>query len=792
MNSDKIFTPDQVGEVLKMVRPYFRFAYSNKKYKYFNVPCAFDIETSSFYEYPDSEEYFDPDIYNCLKGKTIKVNQNIKSDFPDFAELRRKYFGIVFLSEKKGADVDSLYEELSAQYPYYFPQDVYNPADRLQVIFDVIDLVRPKKTSAQEKIATMYIWQFGIFGAVIVGRTWEEFISVINYISNELKLDNDKRLLIYVHNLGYEFEWIKDRFPWKKVFAVSSREPVYALTYTGIEFRCSYILSGYSLAKLGEELHTYKVSKLDSLDYELLRNSKTVLSPEELQYCVNDVRVVMAFIQESIEHDGNIARIPLTKTGYARNYVRNNCFYTPGVSRKHDFKRLRYRDFISKLTIEPDEYMQMKRGFQGGFNHTNPFRANKIIEDVTSFDFTSSYPAVMIAEQFPMSKGELVEIDSITELEKNLNCYWCLFDIELFGLESIVTFDSYISRSRCAVAEKAVINNGRLVAADRIITTITGEDFSIIRQMYKWSKARIFNFRHYKRAYLPTDIVKSIIKLYKDKTTLKGVEGKEVEYQVSKGLLNSTFGMFCTDICRSENLYQNGKWIEQAPDIVKALNKYNKSSSRFSFFAWGVAITSYARRNLFSGILEFREDYCYSDTDSIKVVNADKHKDYIERYNKWIIARLERAMDYHGIDRSEIAPKTIKGESKPLGVWDFDGHYKRAKFLGAKRYMVEYDSGEISLTVSGLNKKTAIPYLLDTYGREGIFDAFSHNLYIPPDHTGKMTHTYIDEPKSGTVTDYQGNTAYYNELSSVHLSKQDYCLSISRDYADYLSSIIYI
>ena len=127
-----------------------------------------------------------------------------------------------------------------------------------------------------------------------------------------------------------------------------------------------------------------------------------------------------------------------------------------------------------------------------------------------------------------------------------------------------------------------------------------------------------------------------------------------------------------------------------------------------------------------------------------------------------------------------------------MGVWDFDGHYKRAKFLGAKRYMVEYDSGEISLTVSGLNKKTAIPYLLDTYGREGIFDAFSHNLYIPPDHTGKMTHTYIDEPKSGRVTDYQGNTAYYNELSSVHLSKQDYCLSISRDYADYLSSIIYI
>ena len=60
----------------------------------------------------------------------------------------------------------------------------------------------------------------------------------------------------------------------------------------------------------------YKIEKkVGDLDYSLLRHSNTHLTDTELGYCINDVKVVMAYIQEKIEHDGNIAKIPLTKTG---------------------------------------------------------------------------------------------------------------------------------------------------------------------------------------------------------------------------------------------------------------------------------------------------------------------------------------------------------------------------------------------------------------------------------------------------------------------------------------------
>ena len=55
----------------------------------------------------------------------------------------------------------------------------------------------------------MYIWQFCIKGVVFFGRTWREFLDFIDNISDLLNLDNKHKLVIYVHNLSFEFEFIR-------------------------------------------------------------------------------------------------------------------------------------------------------------------------------------------------------------------------------------------------------------------------------------------------------------------------------------------------------------------------------------------------------------------------------------------------------------------------------------------------------------------------------------------------------------------------------------------------------
>lgn len=640
-----------------------------------------------------------------------------------------------------------------------------------------------------EKTSIMYEWTLGLNGYVIIGRTWEEFFNVINILADLLGLYDKKRLIIYVHNLSYEFQYIRKWLEWVNVFSLDSRKPLYALSTLGIEFRCSYLLSGYSLSKLDEQLQKYKVSKMvGDLDYKLIRHSTTTLTEKEIKYCENDVRVIMSYIQEKIENDGNITRIPLTKTGYVRTYCKNNCLYD-GSHKKNTKKYVLYTQLMQGMTLEVDEYQQLKRAFIGGFTHASAWKSGKVFSNVQSYDFTSSYPSVMVSEKFPMSKSEKIIITSSSEFYHNIKMYCCLFDVKIIGLQSKTLVEHYISVSKCFNLKTVVEDNGRVVSAKELSTTITEQDFLIIKNFYTWESIEIGNFRRYKKGYLPKSIILSILKLYADKTKLKDVLGKELEYLCDKELINSLYGMIVTDICRDDIPYEN-EWLPtEPPDIQKALNKYNGNKRRFLFYPWGVWVTAYARKNLFTGIHELGEDYIYSDTDSIKGLNFKNHTKYIKEYNMMIDSKLKLALKYHGIDENECRPKTIKGIEKPLGFWDEEKPYDKFKTIGAKRYIYE-QKGKVNFTVSGLNKSICIPYLYEEYKtNDKIFEVFEDGLFIPPDYTGKMTHTYIDEDRKGVIKDYNNVPCDFYEKSSVHLENADYNMSQSETYIKYLLGI---
>ena len=644
-----------------------------------------------------------------------------------------------------------------------------------------------------EPRATMYIWQmcFGDSELLVYGRTWSEWRDFIRLVRKTFHLKKDRILVCYIHNASFEMQFVRKFFTWSKVFALDKRVPLYMRTNFGLEFRCSYRLSGYSLETLAKNLLKHNLKKLaGNLDYSKPRHSNTPLTPDELDYCMYDVIIVCAYISERLEIDGNITKIPLTKTGYVRNACRVACYGTD----HHDKKYIKYRKEMQRLTMETDEYNLLRCAFMGGYTHANAWYTGQILNDVTSQDFISSYPFCMVAYKYPWSKGELCH-PTPSEVIHNINKFAWIIDLELYEVESTTLQDDFLSFSRCVNISGYTLNNGRVNSADYIHVVLTSVDFEIMLKTYRIKKIEIISAYKYYLKYLPTDFIIELLTYYEQKTTLKGVVDKEEEYINGKEKVNACYGMVCTSPVRPEIIYIDDMWNDKPVDIENGVNRYNKNPNRFLPFITGVFVTAYARRNLWDGILAIGTDYVYADTDSIKLLNYEDHKKYFEEYNQNAIELLKRACDYHKIDFSRVSPRTIKGDEKTLGLWDYDGHYKRFKTLGAKRYMVETDDGEISLTVSGLNKKKAIPYLLEKYGPEKIFEMFTDDethesaMTIPEGFSGRMVSTYIDDETSGTIIDYLGNKGTYHEFSSVNLENTTYTLTLSKDYYKFLLGI---
>lgn len=631
----------------------------------------------------------------------------------------------------------------------------------------------------------MYCWQLSLNGGIVFGRTWDEFVFVMERLRDRLQLDDKRILPIYVHNLSFEFQFIRKRLTWLEIFSLDEREPVRALCTYGVQFRCSYKLSGYSLSKLGENLTRYRVNKMvGDLDYSLIRTANTPLTDAEMKYCINDVLVVTAYIQERIEIDGNIAKIPMTKTGYVRNACREMCMP------KDDKKQIaKYRRLMDWLTVDVEEYKLLKYAYSGGFTHANAFYVGKVMKDVSSYDFTSSYPATMIARKFPMSRSTKRTITSWEQFNYYLRHYCCLFEVRMTGVYAKKLQENYLSSSKCHINGRHVYNNGRIVSADELQTAFTEQDWAIFIKFYQYESIEFGQFRTYKRGYLPKPIIESILQFYEAKTTLKGVDGKEVEYLQGKENVNSIYGMMVTDICRDEIVYDD-EWGTMPANIDQAIDRYNVSRKRFLFYPWGVWVTAYSRRSLFTGIDEFDKDYVYSDTDSIKAINAGDHIKYVRKYNRDVSESIDKCLQHYHIPVERSRPKTVKGVAKPLGVWDDEGVYDNFKTLGAKRYMT-YKDDKYNITVSGLNKKYAVPYIVDQASKKGCtpFDLFDEGLYIPDYATGKNLHTYIDHPFTCTVTDYRGNKQEVSELTACHIEPTYYTMSLSQDFINYLLGI---
>ena len=609
----------------------------------------------------------------------------------------------------------------------------------------------------------MYHWQFCINDEVCFGRTWAEFRDLLDNLTRRMDLDNKRRLVIWCHNLAFEFQHFRRFVRVIDGFYKEERMPLKVVIEGGIEFRDSYILSNMTLEKFCENEPGVTHFKLSGNDYnyDLIRTPSYIMSPQEQAYCYNDVRGLVECIRSRMKED-TLGSMPMTSTGYIRRDAR--------IAVKKNPKN---RAIFTASALTPELYIMCRQAFRGGNTHANVRHANQLIHDIDSYDIQSSYPYIMLCKRFPISP--FFRIKTSTFFEYDLSEYALLITCRFTNIKHKAKHGiPYIPIAKCSgiTADKR-IDNGRVLYAAVCEMTITDIDFDIIIQDYDFDDLYIKEVYASRYGYLSEEYRNVVLKYYTGKTELKGVHGKEYEYVKEKNKCNGTYGMMCQRIDHSKTTYDGNDYIVEECNLKESLEKYYKSYNSFLSYQYGVWVTAHARMHLQKMLWKIGKDVCYVDTDSIKCIN-DHHEEF-EEANKEIIKEAEAAGAV-ACDRDGIP--------QYMGIWDWEtrpekgGKYQSFKTLGSKKYLYQQGDHVIS-TIAGVNKETGSKFF-----KEHGFDAFEIGTRLK--NSGHLTAFYNDDDIHTIVIDGEE----IETGSNVAIVDNTYTLGVTGDYFDLLQKAL--
>lgn len=631
------------------------------------------------------------------------------------------------------------------------------------------------ETTQYDELAFMYHWQLSLGDDVVLGRTWDELQTLYQFIVKAFRPSEKHKLLILVHNFSFEWQFIKKRFKWlekkngdSSVFALSERKVCYAITEDYVEFRDTYILTNMSLKKLAA---TYcKTQKLEGgkdLDYSKLRNSKTTLSESEKLYCINDVVILKEFAEYCFKRwDGNT---PLTKTSIVRGDIKTS-FKAQPKEYRDEYKKRIWRAFPS----ESQYCGWMEYLYAGGWTHTDFVHTGETIEDddMAGIDFKSSYPSSCF-EPMPV---RFVEIDATEEVLRRwyaerdtraLIIDVTFYDLRITGTHSTISKHKVIPDEH---KQQFFLDNGRIRACTKAHMLLNEYDFETLQLFYKWKKMEIHHLYISYKEMLPKFILDVIYDYYNKKETLPK---DSIDYFNAKQDLNSIYGMMVT------SLYQTNLTLNENAEFIPSKDQqefWKAARSQIMLPVWGIWVSSRSRRNLLVNVAKFQEDAVYGDTDSIKLLNYSKHLPVIEEYNRGIMERNKRIQEKYGYNLRQ------------LGCFDYEGHYKKFKTLGAKRYIYTDSKDQLHATIAGLPKHSFIDYC-DKNGLDP-FETFDNNFALEVDDADKLAAIYEDKEYSAEITDEEGNTETMSELSGICLVPTTFTLTMTADYLEYIKEVI--
>ena len=234
------------------------------------------------------------------------------------------------------------------------------------------------------------------------------------------------------------------------------------------------------------------------------------------------------------------------------------------------FSRKKYVNRMRSLHLEYNVFKILREAYRGGNTHANRWWSGQRLDDVLSYDRSSSYPDVMVNCKFPMRPFRQMITPTMDMIYRNIkNGYAILMKVCVWNirLKDQFTGIPYISTSKIISPAMSTdwldehqtahyqVDNGRLLILTEapVLMCLTDIDLKIIADQYDIEHIEVIDAYVSKYDYLPEDFRELIIDYYKDKTSKKGVD--DLVYYLAKTRINALYGMLCQNPAAIPFLY---------------------------------------------------------------------------------------------------------------------------------------------------------------------------------------------------------------------------------------------
>lgn len=443
-----------------------------------------------------------------------------------------------------------------------------------------------------------HVWAYG---TCEVGNT--DNTTIGQTIDDFMKWCSTENKIVYFHNLKFDGEFIihwlfNNGFKYskekqEKTFScvVSSMGQFYIIEVifkTGnkkqekVIFYDSLKKLPFPVRKIAEDFNL-PIQKLE-IDYNEERNDDHILTEQEIEYVLHDVKIVAMALQIQIEQN-------LTKI-------------TIGSDALNDFKRTiskkQFEINFPILDIQTDK--DIRQAYRGGFTYVNPKFQNKDIKNGIVFDVNSLYPSVMYDKPLPYGlplffNGQYEHDEMYPLFIQNFTCEFKVKKdyIPTIQLKNNLSFipNEYITESK-----------------EQVNLVLTSVDLELFFEHYDVWNIEYINGWKFKQCV-------GIFKPYIDKWGKVKKENKGAIRQLAKLMLNSLSGKFGT------NPDVTGKIPYLDDENVVKWKLGEKEMRDPIYIPMGVFITAWARHKTISTAQLCFDRFIYADTDSLHLVGTD-------------------------------------------------------------------------------------------------------------------------------------------------------------------------